>query len=182
MDQLWVAVIASLSSFGVAYFGYWLAGKPRLYVYSPNSTGFQLPPAQEGSQAVWIKAGQVIVQNAGRRSANKLQLLAQPGWQPWGYTIVPNIDHEIREGPKGAWLMEVPYLGPGETVTVQILNGPIIETVRSLEGPAKMVPVIHQRVYPKWFNATALVLFFTGLVTVVYGAVTIALSFVTELR
>jgi hypothetical protein len=110
----------------------------------------------------------VIVQNAGRRSANKLQLLAQPGWQPWDYRIVPNIDHEVRQGPKGAWMMESPYLGPGETVTVQILNGPIIETVRSPEGPAKMVPVIHQRVYPKWFNATAFVLFLIGLITVIY--------------
>ena len=102
--------------------------------------------------------------------------MAQPGWQPWGYTIVPNVDHEVRKGPKGEWLMEIPYLGPRETVTVQILNGPNIETVRSLEGPAKMVPVIHQRVFPKWFNATALVLMLVGLATVAYGLLRLILS------
>ena len=169
MSQLWLTIITVLGTLLAVYLAYWLTGKPRLYVYSPLSTGFQLPPPQEGSQPFSIKAGQVIVQNAGRKSANKLQLVAQAGWQPWGYTIVPNIDHEVRQGPKGAWLMEIPYLGPGETVTVQILNGPTIETVRSLEGPAKMVPVIHQRVYPKWFNALALALILIGLVTCVYG-------------
>ena len=97
--------------------------------------------------------------------------MAQPGWQPWGYTIVPNIDHEIRTGPKGEWLMDIPYIGPRETVTVQILNGPNIDTVRSLEGPAKIVDVIHQRVFPKWFNAVVLVLMLVGLVTLAYGIV-----------
>ena len=171
MSQLWLTIITVLGTLLATYLGYWLVGKPRLYVYSPLSTGFQLPSPQGGSEPVLVRAGQVIVQNAGRKSANKVQLLAQPGWQPWGYTIVPNIDHEIRDGPKGAWLMEIPYLGPAETVTVQILNGPNIDTVRSLEGPAKLVPVIHQRVYPKWFNVTVVVLFFVGLATTCYGVV-----------
>jgi hypothetical protein len=171
MSQLWIAVFASLGSFGVAYFGYWLAGKPRLYVYSPNSTGFQLPPVGEGASPVAIRAGQVIVQNAGRKSATKVQIVAQPGWKPWGYTIVPNIDHEVRSGPQDQWMIEVAYLGPRETVTVQILNGPNIDTVRSMEGPAKVVDVIHQRVFPKWINAVVLALMLVGLVTVAYGAV-----------
>ena len=181
MAQLWIVIATALSSFGVGYFAYWLIGKPRLYVYSPLSTGFQLPPPQEGSQPVAIKAGQVIVQNAGRKSANKVQLLAQPGWQPWGYTIVPNVDHEVRKGPKGEWLMEISYLGPRETVTVQILNGPNIETVRSLEGPAKLVPVIHQRVLPKWFNFMALVLVLIGFATVAYGTYRLATVVVRSL-
>ena len=70
--------------------------------------------------------------------------------------------------------MEIPYLGPAETVTVQILNGPNIDTVRSLEAPAKVVPVIHQRVFPKWFNATVLILFFVGLATACYGIAMLA--------
>ena len=171
MSQLWLAILTVLGTLCATYLAYWLAGKPRLYVYSPSSTGFQLPPPQEGSQPLAIRAGQVVVQNGGRKSANKVQLMAQPGWQPWGYTIVPNIDHEIRKGPKGEWLMEIPYIGPRETVTVQILNGPNIDTVRSIEGPAKVVDVIHQRVFPKWVNALVLVLMLVGVVTVLYGAI-----------
>jgi hypothetical protein len=171
VDPLWTVIATALSSFLVAYFAYWLIGKPRLYVYSPPSTGFQLPPQQQDSQPIALRAGQVVVQNAGRQSANKVQLMAQPGWQPWGYTIVPNVDHEVRTGPKGEWLMEIPYIGPRETVTVQILNGPNIDTVRSLEGPARVVDVIHQRVFPKWVNALMLVLVLVGFVTLIYGAV-----------
>lgn len=179
MPQLWLTIITVLGTLLATYLAYWLIGKPRLYVYSPTSTGFQLPPPQEGSQPLAIRAGQVIVQNAGRRSANRVQLMAQPGWQPWGYTIVPNIDHEIRNGPKGEWLMEIPYIGPRETVTVQLLNGPNIDTVRSLEGPAKVVDVIHQRVFPKWFNAMALIIWLIGLITVIYAGVRLAISVVS---
>jgi hypothetical protein len=102
--------------------------------------------------------------------------MAQPGW-PWGYTIVPSIDHEVRKGPKGEWLMEIPYLGPGETVTVQILNGPSINTVRALEGPAKVVNVIHQRVFPRWLNRFILLLLLVGVMTVLYAIVRAILYF-----
>ena len=121
MGQLWLAIFASISGFAVAYFGYWLSGKPRLYVYSPISTGFRLPPPQDGSEPISIRAGQVMVQNAGRRSATKVQLVAQAGWKPWGYTIVPNMDHEVRNGPQDQWMIEIPFLGPRETVTIQTI-------------------------------------------------------------
>ena len=39
-----------------------------------------------------------------------------------------------------------------------------------------MVPVIHQRLFPKWFNATALVLMLVGLATVAYGLLRLILS------
>lgn len=171
MSQLWLTMATVLGTLLATYLAYWLTGRPRLYVYSPSSTGFQLPPPKEGSQPIAIRAGQVIVQNAGRKSANRVQLMAQPGWQPWGYTIVPNIDHEIRTGPRGEWLMEIPYIGPRETVTVQLLNGPNIDTVRSLEGAATVVDVIHQRVFPKWANALVIVIMLIGFVTALYGIV-----------
>lgn len=169
MNPIWIALFASLSSFCVAYFAYWLTGKPRLYVYSPNSAGFQLPPPESGGNAFHIRAGQVIIQNSGRKSATKVQVTAEQGLEPWGYTIVPNIDHEIKCGPKGQWLIEIPFIGPRETVNIQILNGPNIESVRSLEGPATAVDVIHQRVFPSWFNALATLMILVGISTVIYG-------------
>ena len=67
------------------------------------------------------------------------------------------------------------FLGSGENVTVQILNGPLIASVRSKEGAAKAVPVIHQRLFPKWFDVTVLGLTAVGLITLVYGAVLLIL-------
>jgi hypothetical protein len=171
MSQLWLTIITVMGTLFAAYLGYWLIGKPRLYVFSPNSTGFQLPAPEGSGQPIAIRAGQVIVQNGGRKSANKVQLMAQPGPLPWGYTIVPNINHQILSGPKGEWLMEIPYIGPREVVTVQILNGPNIDTVRSLEGPAKVLDVIHQRLFPKWVNWVVGSLMLLGLGTVAYGII-----------
>jgi hypothetical protein len=65
--------------------------------------------------------------------------------------------------------MEVPYLGPGETVTLQVLNGPNIDSVRSAEGPAKLIDVMHQRVFPKWFRLIVAVTLLVGVGTIGYG-------------
>ncbi|WP_374613329.1 hypothetical protein [Sphingorhabdus sp.] len=167
-NEFWIVLFTTLVSFAVAYFAYWLVGKPRLVAYSPNSTGFVLDPATEGSQPIYVRAGQVIVQNAGRLSANNIQLVAEVGMKPWGYNLVPNVDHSIREGQRGEWIVEIPFLGPGETITLQILNGPNISTVRAREGAAKVVDVHYQRVLPSWFNFGVLTLVLIGAVTVIY--------------
>lgn len=169
MVDYWTVLWTALITFGATYSAYWLAGKPRLIAFSPSSTNFQLQPAQAGQQPIFIRAGQVTVQNSGRKSASRVQFTAQLGPEPMGYNIVPNVDHAVRQGTRGEWILELEYLGPGEVVTVQILNGPPIDTVRSQEGPAKVVPVVHQRVFPRWINVTALLLILVGLVTVGYG-------------
>lgn len=176
MADFWTVIITALITLGGAYFAYWLIGKPRLIAFSPNSAWFELTPTAENPQPVALKAGQIIVQNNGRKSANRLQLTTQPGSHPWGYTIFPSMDHAVRTGPRGEWVLEIPYLGPTETVTVQILNGPLIDTIRSLEGPAKMVPVMHQRVYPTWFTFTALAMMLIGIATIGYAVYAVAIS------
>lgn len=153
---------------GGAWVSYWLAGKPRLIVFSPNSTSFQLAPTQPGGVPFLVHAGQVILQNNGRKSATSIQIVAEPGVLPWGYNLFPTLHHAVKTGARGEWILEIEFLGPGETVTLQILNGPPIATVRALEGPAKAVPVIHQRLYPKWANYLAGILMLSGAVTLGY--------------
>jgi hypothetical protein len=84
------------------------------------------------------------------------------------------VDHVIRHGARGEWLVEFPYVGPGETITVQILNGPNIDSVRAAEGPAKVVAVIHQRVFPKWLIGILWILVLTGFGTIIYGGLTVS--------
>lgn len=171
----WTIVSTSAATLLAAYWGYWLTGKPRLIVFSPNSSWFELRAQTEGQQPTQLKAGQVIVQNNGRKSASNVQLTAQLGIHPWAYSVMPNIDHITRTGSKGEWILEFPYLGPRETVTIQILNGPIIETIRSSEGPAKYVPVNYQRQFPTWFNLSALFFMLVGLISVFSGIIFIVL-------
>ena len=179
MTDLWTVIATSLVTLSAAYFAYWLTGKPRLIAFSPNSAWFEFTPTKENPNPVALKAGQIIVQNNGRKSASRLQLTTQPGPHPWGYTIAPSMDHAIRTGPRGEWVLEIDYLGPSETVTVQILNGPLIDTIRSLEGPAKMVPVMHQRIYPAWFNLAAFAMMTVGLATVLYGVYVVLLRIIS---
>ncbi len=175
-NELWVILITSITSFVVAYFTYWLTGKSRLIVFSPQSTNFVIPPMNENEQTLYFRAGQVIIQNSGRTSATNVQIYAENAFQPVGYSLVPNIDHEIKNGPEGQWMMEIPFLGPGETLNLQILNGPNIATIRSREGIAKLVDVFHQRVFPPWFNYLATALMLVGLITIAYGIYMIILS------
>jgi len=170
ITSYWAILGTALATLTATYLAYWLVGKPRLIVFSPNSTAFELKPSQDGAPPIPIRAGQVVVQNGGRKSASSVQLTAQIGPPPWGYNIVPNVDHIIRTGARGEWMLEFPFLGPGEAVTVQILNGPQIDTVRSLEGPAKFVPVTHQRIFPAWFNRTVVFFTIAGIVAVFYSA------------
>ncbi|RIV75828.1 hypothetical protein D2V04_16305 [Pelagerythrobacter aerophilus] len=144
-----------------------------MIVFSPNSTFFQLDPPEVGGSPLAIRAGQIIVQNYGRKSATKVQLVAEPGTMPWGYNLFPALDHAVRRGARGEWILELEFLGPGENVTVQILNGPQIASVRSLEGAAKAVPVIHQRLYPRWVQVTTAVLMAVGVITIAYGIFTL---------
>lgn len=175
MSSLWLALLTSFVTLLAVWFAYWLAGKPRLIVFSPDSTQFQLDPPQAGSPPMTIRAGQIFIQNSGRQSATEIQIVAEPSVHPWGYNIVPAIDHLVRTGSRGEWVLELRFLGPGENVVIQVLNGPQIASVRAKEGPAKTVPVIHQRLYPKWFNRMAVFLTLTGLITLAYGAVTLFL-------
>lgn len=169
MTDFWIAVASSLTTLAAVFLGYWLTGKPRLFASSPDSTTFNLQPSSGGGQPIHIRAGQIIIQNSGRISANNLQITAELGPPPWGYNIVPNMAHSISNGARGEWIMEVPFLGPNETVTVQILNGPQIASVRASEGPAKHIPIIHQRIYPKSFTRFLLFLMSVGAITTVYA-------------
>ena len=180
MPEFWTVFWTAIVTLFGAWFAYWLAGKPRLIVFSPNSTNFQLDPPEAGNPPMQIRAGQVIVQNNGRKSATAVQFVAEPGILPWGYNISPPVDHSVRKGARGEWILELGFLGPGENITLQILNGPQIATVRAKEGAAKAVPVIHQRLFPRWVQVVVGLLMLVGAVTVAYGLFSVA-KFLVEL-
>lgn len=179
MPDFWTVFWTAAITLGGVWLAYWLTGKPRLVVFSPNSTFFKLDPPDGDGQHLTVQAGQVVVQNNGRKSATRVQFVAEPNGVPWGYNVFPAIDHSVRLGARGEWILELGFLGPGEHVTVQILNGPQIASVRALEGAAKAVPVIHQRLFPRWVQISVAVLMLVGLVTVTYGIFIVIQHFVS---
>lgn len=143
-----------------------IQGRPKIVWYSPNSTRFSLPNSQDPQQPILINAGQVMVQNLGRKSASDLQITSIPGHPPAGYVLLPNVVHQIETGPQGEWILKVPFINPTEVLTLQILNGPPIDSVRSKDCIAKYVPVVHQRLLPPWLQNMAGILAMIGIFSV----------------
>jgi hypothetical protein len=155
-----LSLVATLIAVFVAQ---WLKGGVKLIVFSPASTNFKVRPSAPDQPDIILTSGQIIVQNEGRRSATDVQITSRPGIPPAGYVLIPSVVHEVTSGPQGEWILKVPYLGPKENLAVQLLNGPVIDSVRCAEGPAKYVDVVHQRLYPTWFNAAVAALLIWGM-------------------
>jgi len=149
---------------------YLLQGRARLIVFSPSSSFFQLRPREDGEQPLHIQSGQVVLQNQGRQPAEEVEIIAAQGLPPAGYNIIPQVGHTTRIDPSGRWTVVLPFIAPKEVITIQILNGPLIDNVRSKSCGVKYVPVMYQRVYPQWFNALAAVMLVVGLFSTTYWA------------
>ena len=154
----WFSAAATILSVLVAH---WLRGRVNLITFSPNSTYFKLEPPENSSDAIHIRSGQIMVQNLGRQAARDVQITSVPGLPPAGYVLIPSIVHTTRSGANNEWIVEIPFIAPKELITLQVLNGPIIDSVRSSGGVARAVPVTHQRLFPRWaqFIFSALMLF-----------------------
>lgn len=66
MPDFWTVLWTAVITLGGAWFAYWLTGKPRLIVFSPQSTFFKLDPPDGDGQILTVQAGQVVVQNNER--------------------------------------------------------------------------------------------------------------------
>ena len=109
-----------------------------------------------------------MVQNLGRLPAEDVEIVSEATGEPAGYNVMPAIDFSVGTTSSGRWLVKIPYIAPKEVVTLQILNGANIEQVRCKEGVAKIVPVVHQRVYPAWANLIAGALMIVGVFSIIY--------------
>ena len=65
MTELWTIVATALVTLGATYLTYWLTGKPRLIVFSPNSTTFELKPSEEGGPPILIRGRSLCKMQAG---------------------------------------------------------------------------------------------------------------------
>jgi hypothetical protein len=160
--------VSSLVTLAAIFIAYWLQGRARLIVFSPNSSFFILQPLAQNGQPLHINSGQVVLQNQGRQPAEEVEIIAGQGLPPAGYNIVPQVGHSTHIDPAGRWTVVLPFIAPKEVVTIQILNGPPIDNIRSKSCSVKYVPVMYQRIYPQWFNALATALFVVGVFSTSY--------------
>lgn len=161
--------VSGIVTLAAIFISYALQGRARLIVFSPNSSFFMLQPLGQGVQPLHINSGQVILQNQGRQPAKEVEIIAGQGMPPAGYNIVPQVGHTTHVDATGRWTVVLPFIAPKEVVTIQILNGPPIDNIRSKSCSVKYVPVMYQRVYPQWLNTIAAVLVVLGVFSLTYG-------------
>ena len=77
------------------------------------------------------------------------------------------MEHATIQGHQGEWILKVPYLAPKEALTLQLLNGPNIDTIRFSEGIVKIFPVEYQRVFPIWIKFILMSLLIFGFITLI---------------
>lgn len=167
--------ISAVVTISVMLGAHLLRGRVNLIAFSPNSSVFQFDPPADGAQPIQVHSGQVMIQNLGRLPAKNVEVVAGQGVPPAGYNVVPPIDHSTGQTEQGLWIVRIPYIAPKEVITLQILNGPRIDSVRCEGGAAKFVPVIHQRIYPAWFNALVVTLMIVGIFSTAYWLSVIAI-------
>lgn len=93
--------------------------------------------------------------------------------------VFPDIPRETLQTQGGGSAIRFPTIPPKTAVTIAYLYfgtqsvEQIISYVGWEGGRAKRIPVILQRVWPKWFNATVIAVFFAGVWVVVNAIVSL---------
>lgn len=161
------ALLSALSTILAVWITKVLQSRVRLVFFSPSSTFFTLKN-ENGQAPLQVQSGQVMIQNSGRLAATNVEIIASGG-PPAGYTLVPPVSHSAEVNTHGNWVLKIDFIAPREIVTVQILNGPKIDSVRSADCVAQFVPVVHQRQLPAWFNYFATFLMVVGVISLFYA-------------
>jgi hypothetical protein len=144
----------------------------RSYLMSYNShlQWVTLPPAQAGQPAVGpIGTFTLFLWNPGKAPAREVHVghYFVPANNVW-----PDITREIVQTPGGGWVMRFPAVPPKTVISISYLFfgiynvDQIISYVVWEEGSARRIPVMLQRIWPKWYSSSLIAIFFIGVWTV----------------
>ncbi len=150
---------------------------PHLISYTSTPQWVPMPPQQEPQgQQRQLPAQQppppvgtftLFLINQGKAPAKDVHV-GHFGFLP-AHSVYPDIPREIIQTPGGGHAIRFPTLPKKVLVSISYLYfGPlrvdnIISYIGSEDGSSKHVPVMLQRIMPKWFNFAAVVLVFVGM-------------------
>src|SRR5690606_23086430 len=154
--------------FGIAFTRV-VEGRARLIVYYGHASSFRV---STDAEAFFIHTHSVVVRNSGRRVANNVRL--GHAVLPINYNLYPDTRYDLVELPAGSKEIVIPQLLPGEQITVSYLYYPPLtwdqtnSYVKSDEGGARVITMLPQQQYPRWFNAMAAAMMIAGVVATTY--------------
>lgn len=125
--------------------------KPKLLYWVPGSFLFELKEPK-----VTLRTDSLTIQNTGRKPAKDVEIVHK--YKPDHFHFSTAISFIEETNPNGEHIIKIPSLGAKEFVNIQLLSRvqqAILLNVRSADGPAQLIQVHLQRIFPKWFNASA---------------------------
>jgi hypothetical protein len=171
----WCAVATIVAPIIALFVGVWInrrfESRPILISFFGHVAAFRTTPPS--GQPIDVHTHAVVLRNIGRRSATNVRLRHNvlPDFVIW-----PDVQHRVEDLSGGNREIVIPTLVPGEQIIVSYLYFPpltfaqVNAGIRSNEGFAREIPVLVQRVHPRWFNLLAAALMLIGLLSLVYLA------------
>lgn len=116
---------------------------------------------EQGKVALYTHA--LTIQNLGGRAAESIEIAhtAKPDF----FKLQPALAYHEETTPAGDHIIRIPTLGPKEVFTVEFMSYKQLPTflyIRSKEGPANVIPIRAQQIFPTWFNALVVTLTIIG--------------------
>jgi hypothetical protein len=164
-------LITGVVSFIVSYIFYRLTSRfSDLIFYTSHVQWVTLPPQQNAPAVGPIGTFTLFLWNQGKAPAREVHVghFFLPG-----NNVFPDIPRNIVQTPSGGEAIRFPVVPPKTLVSISYLFfgthsvEQIVSYVGWEEGRAKRIPVILQRIWPRWFNAMALMFFVAGMWVVV---------------
>lgn len=140
----------------------------KLIYYTSHPQWVALPP-QQGQQPLQpIGTFTLFLWNQGKAPSKEVHV--GHFWLP-ANNVYPDIPRELNKTPGGGLAMRFPIIPPRTLISISYLYfGPsnveqVISYIGSEDGAGKRIPVMLQRIWPKYFQTTVITVFFLGIWT-----------------
>lgn len=125
----------------------------------------------EEREVTHINTHAVVIRNNGNKTATNVRI---------SHNVLPDIkifpetDYKIKELPEGGKELIIPRITPKKEYTISYLYFPpirfndIASSIESDTGPAKIIKVRRQQIYPRWLSSLRVASMILGLITLLY--------------
>ena len=149
----------------------YLSGKERLIAFYGHIASHAFNSLIEGEEVTHINTHAVVIRNAGNKTATNVKI--NHNVLP-DFKIYPETDYKVKELPGGGKELLIPRLTPKKELTISYLYfapltyNEINSSIESDVGPAKVINVRLQQIFPKWVNFLVGFLMIFGFIALIY--------------
>ena len=145
--------------------------RERLIAFYGHIASHALNPVVDGREVTHINTHAVVIRNNGNKTAINVRI---------SHNVLPNIkiypetDYEVKELPSGGKELILPRITPKKEYTISYLYFPPItydqinSSIESDAGPAKIINVRLQQIFPWWIQFLSISSMILGLIAFIY--------------